>query len=146
MCNIRALHAPRPPAPPPYRSPPRGLSGIECRPVQRVQRPGVCRALHGLPWYLPRPGSDTACAAVCAVQSFRVCWGWGIHRRGIRGAPGVGQVMPAIKFFKEKGVFRCHSRQHPPHPHKTKPIRLCNSPKIPKNTKRPLSLSNLWYT
>ena len=31
----------------------RGLSGIECRPVQRVQRPGVCRALHGLPWYLP---------------------------------------------------------------------------------------------
>lgn len=31
--------------------------------------------------------------------------GWGLHRRGIQGAPGVGQVMPAIKFFKEKGVF-----------------------------------------
>lgn len=31
--------------PPPSRSTRRGLSGIECRPVQRVQRPGVC-ALH----------------------------------------------------------------------------------------------------
>ena len=28
--------------PPPSRSPRRGLSGIERRPVQRVQRPGVC--------------------------------------------------------------------------------------------------------
>ena len=31
--------------------------------------------------------------------------GCGLHRRGIWGEPGVGQVMPAIKFFKEKGVF-----------------------------------------
>nr|DAF31001.1 MAG TPA: hypothetical protein [Caudoviricetes sp.] len=30
--------------------------------------------------------------------------------------------MPAIKFFKEKGVFWCPSRQHPPRLHKTKPI------------------------
>jgi hypothetical protein len=28
--------------PPPVRSAPRGLSGIECRPVQCAQRPGVC--------------------------------------------------------------------------------------------------------
>nr|DAF75255.1 MAG TPA: hypothetical protein [Caudoviricetes sp.] len=47
----------------------------------------------------------TACPAACAVQSVRVRWGWGLHRRGIQGTPGVGQVMAAIKFFKEKGVF-----------------------------------------
>lgn len=52
------------------------------------------------PWYLARPAllpvlcSPSGCAG-----------GWGLHPRGIQGAPGVGQVMPAIKFFKEKGVF-----------------------------------------
>ena len=56
---------------------PCAVSGIECRPVQRVQRPGACRALRGLPWYLPRSGSGTACATACAVQSFRVRWGLG---------------------------------------------------------------------
>ena len=35
-------HCARPPAPPPPRSAWRGLSGIGCRSVQRVQRPGVC--------------------------------------------------------------------------------------------------------
>lgn len=47
----------------PVRSSPRVLSGIECRPVQRVQRPGVCLALRGLPciWHgLP-------CCLSCAV-------------------------------------------------------------------------------
>ena len=34
--------------PPPSQSARRGLSGIECRPVQRVQRPGVCAP----PWFL----------------------------------------------------------------------------------------------
>lgn len=65
----------------------------------------LCLALRGLPWYLSRPGSGTACPAACAVQSVRMRWGLGLHWRGIQGAPGVGQVMPAIKFFKEKGVF-----------------------------------------
>lgn len=98
-----------PPAPAPSRSTRRGLSGIECRPVQRVQCSGV--SWHGLPWYLPRPGSGTVCAAACRVYSVRVCaGGWGLHRRGMWGAPGVGQVMPAIKFFKEKGV----PSPHPP--------------------------------
>ena len=36
-----------PSTPPPLRSARRGLSGIECRPVQRVQRLGG-----GMPWYL----------------------------------------------------------------------------------------------
>ena len=63
-----------------------------------LQRPGG-----GLPWYLPAlvlarpallpvPCSRSGCAG-----------GWGLHRRGIQGA---GWVMPAIKFFKEKGVFQ----------------------------------------
>ena len=77
---------------------------------------------------LDLPGA--ACCGRSALHPVRLAlcsqsWcagGWGLHRRGIQGAPGVGQVMPAIKFFKEKGVFLDSSRQHPPHLHKTKPI------------------------
>lgn len=113
-------------------------------PAQRVQRPGVsCRCAVSC---MVCPASGTACVAACRVQSVPVRWGWGLHPRGIQGAPGVGQVMPAIKFFKEKGVFGRSSRLYPPHPHKTKRLSLCKSPKIPKNTKRPLSRSNLCYT
>ena len=47
----RAVHictvSDTPSTPPPLRSARRGLSGIECRPVQRVQRLGG-----GMPWYL----------------------------------------------------------------------------------------------
>lgn len=53
----------------PVRSSPRVLSGIECRPVQRVQRPGVCLALRGL-----RLAFGAVCPAACRVQSFRVRW------------------------------------------------------------------------
>lgn len=53
-----------PSTPPPLRSARRGLSGIECRPAQRVQRLGVCRcALHSPPciWHgLP-------CRLYCSV-------------------------------------------------------------------------------
>lgn len=38
---------------------PRGLSGIECRPVQRVQRPGVCVGAPCLAW--SALASGTAC-------------------------------------------------------------------------------------
>lgn len=38
------------------------------------------------------------------------------------------------------------NKKDPPHLHKTKPTRLCKSPNFPKNTKRPLSRSNLCYT
>ena len=73
-----AGHGSRPPvSPPPYRSPPRGLSGIECRPVQRVQRPGVC--------VVP----CVVCSAACDVQPFRVRW----MRRGATG--GVYSRRPA---------------------------------------------------
>lgn len=57
--------------PPPPRSARRWRSGIECRPVQRVQRPGVCgSALH-----LARP------ALLLVVHSRSGCAGVG------RGAP-----------------------------------------------------------
>lgn len=52
-------------APHPVRSSQRGLSGIECRPVQRVQHPGVCvGAWRGLPciWHGLR------CCLSCAVR------------------------------------------------------------------------------
>jgi hypothetical protein len=97
-------HCPPSSVPPPVRSARRGLSGIECSPVQRVQRPGVCACARSAAGMVCL-ASGTACAAACSVQSPRVCWGCGLHRRGMQGAPGVGWVMPAIKFFKEKGVF-----------------------------------------
>ena len=64
----------------------RGLSGIECRPVQRVQRPGVC----AVPCVVC-PASGTACPAACAVQPFRVRWG---HPGGIGPEARVGAVSP----------------------------------------------------
>lgn len=52
---------------PPVRSAPRGLSGIGCRPVQRVQRPGVCGSAlciwHVLPM-LPVMCNLSGCAVV----------------------------------------------------------------------------------
>lgn len=115
---------------------PRAVSGIECRPVQRVQRPGACRALRGLPWYLPRSGSGTACATACAVQSFRVRWsGQGCTGRVYSRRP----APPGQPFNHRK------NKKDPPHLHKSEPIRLCKSPKIPKNTKRPISEPRLCY-
>ena len=70
----------------------------------------VSRALHGLRCCL-------SCAAVPGVLEWA-----GVHRRGIQGAPGVGWVMPAIKFFKEKGVFGVPLANTHPHLYKTKPI------------------------
>lgn len=107
-------------------------SGRVCRCVACCGRSALHLARIAL---LPVLRSPSGCAG-----------GWGLHRRGIQETPGVGWVMPAIKFFKEKGVFRGLCCQHPPHLHKTKPARLCKSPNFPKNTKRPLSLSNLCYT
>ena len=51
---------------PPVQSARRGLSGIECRPVQRVQRPGVCTCAPCLGWSAlpPVPCSRSGCAGV----------------------------------------------------------------------------------
>lgn len=98
----------QPPAPP--RSARDCLSGIECRPVQRVQRPGVScwcvvccgrSALHlARPALLPVLCSRSGCAG-----------GWGLHRRGIHGTPGVGQVMSAHSEANKKGVLLANT--HP---------------------------------
>lgn len=112
----------------------RGLSGIECRPVQRVQRPGVCRALHGLPWYLPalvlaRP------ALLPVVRSHSGCaWGWGLHLWGIWGEPGVGVVSRSNSETHKKAFSPCQ----PPLSCAKHPTPIAKSSKFPAKTKRPL--------
>nr|DAH60277.1 MAG TPA: hypothetical protein [Caudoviricetes sp.] len=54
----------------------------------------------------------------------------------------VGVVSIVSSDQNKKGV----SSPYPPHPYKTKRLSLCNIPNFPKNTKRPLSRSNLCYT
>ena len=122
------------PPPPPASVPiaTRGLSGIGCRPAQRVQRPGVrvvpcmvCPCIwHGLP-----------CCLCCAV---------------VPGALGAGVSTGGVysRHPAPPGQSRHHrkNKKDPPHLHKSEPIRLCKSPNFPKNKKRPLSRSNLCYT
>lgn len=73
---------------PPLRSTRRGSSGIECRPVQRVQRPGC-----GLPWYLPALVlAQLALLPVMCTGRPGARWGWGLHLWGIWGEPGGGVV------------------------------------------------------
>ena len=81
------------PAPPSFRSTRRGLSGIECRPVQRVQRPGVC-AVCAVSCVVCL-ASGTACAAACRVQSVRVRWGLGSPPAGYIAAAKPRPVSPA---------------------------------------------------
>lgn len=102
-----------------------------CVPVRRV--------LCGLSCIWNGPCCCLCCAVVPGALGAWVSTG-GVYRES-RG----GQVMPAIKFFKEKGVFQRSPYQHPPHLHKSKPIRLCKSPNFPKNTKRPISEPRLCY-
>ncbi|WP_243111172.1 hypothetical protein [Faecalibacterium sp. OM04-11BH] len=84
-------------------------------------------ALHGTPWYLARPAllpvmcTPSRCARV---------------QGGTGGAYSRRPVSPATT---EK------IKKDPPHLRKTKPIWLCKSPKIPKNTKRSLSEPRLCY-
>ena len=67
--------------------------------------------------------------------------GWGLHLGGYTGSAEGGAGHARDKIFQRKRRFRDSSCQHPPYLYKSKPIRLCKSPKIPKNTKRPLSRS-----
>ena len=90
-----------PSTPPPLRSARRGLSGIGCRPVQRVQRPGVC--------VVP----CVVCPATCYAQAVRVRWGAGVSTGGVysrRPAP------PGQSFNHRK------NKKDPPYLHKTKPV------------------------
>ena len=89
---------------------------------------GTCPALVlARPVMLPVLCSPSGCAG-----------GWGLHRRGIQGAPGVGQVMPANSEAQEKGVFRgSYHHTHPLFPAKNTPPPLSISKISPKNKKDP---------
>ena len=93
-----------------------------------------CVGVPCLAWYALVSGA--ACATACAAQAFRVRWSGQRHTGGVyslRCAPP-GQSLNHRK-----------NKKDPPLLHKTTLIRLCKSPKIPKNTKRPLSEPRLCY-
>lgn len=117
---------------------PAAVTICPARPVlYRVQTGAACLAS----WRVCRCAvSCMVCLAsgtACPVQSCPVC----CMGQGCTG--GVYSRRPAPPGQS------CHHRKNKkglPHLHKTKPIRLCKSPNFPKNTKRPLSWSNLCYT
>lgn len=117
-------HIPRPPAFRRRPDRPAWRSGIECRPVQRVQRLGVC--------VVP----CVVCLAACDVQVVWVRW----SRHGCTGGVYSRRPAPPGQPFNHR-----KNKKDPPHFHKSEPIRLCKSPKIPKNTKRPISEPRLCY-
>lgn len=113
-------------------------TGAACPASWRVCLCAVCCG-HGLPciWHGLR------CCLFCAVPP-GVLGLWSPPEGYARSAGGgVGHARD--KIFQRKRRFRRSSYQHPPLLHKTTPIRLCKSPKIPKNTKRPLSEPRLCY-
>jgi hypothetical protein len=80
--------------------------------------------------------SGAACAAACRAQPFRVRWRAEGPRRGIQGAPGVGQVSPVTTEKIKK------AQKHPTPYHQLQ--------KFPAKTKRPLQrvcvLCYTWLT
>ena len=101
----------------------RGLSGIECRPVQRVQRPGVCRALHGLPWYLP--------ALVLARSALPLVACRRSGCAGVQGAPAgyVAAAQPRPVSLSTTEKIKKAQKKHP--------TPYCQSQKFRKNKKDP---------
>lgn len=100
ICSVSDTLRRQSSAPHPVRSSPRGLSGIECRPVQRVHRPGVCV----VPCVVCPGISGTACLAACDVQSFRVRWGLGSPPLGYMGR-AVGGVVDTSRRKNSKKAF-----------------------------------------
>ena len=87
---------------PPVRSARRGLSGIECRPVQRAHRPGVCVVP-----FVVCLSSGAACPDACDVQSVRVRWGAGVSTGGVyRKRRGWGGSIVSVEKF-QKRRFSC---------------------------------------
>lgn len=75
------------PAPPPSRSTRRGLSGIVRRPVQRVQRPGVCAVVSTGGVYSHRPAPSG--------QSRH-------HRKNKKGSKITPPPLPIFKISRKK--------------------------------------------
>lgn len=92
----------------------------------------ACVAVCGLLWSVCL-ASGTACAAVCAVQSFRVRWGLGSPPEGYTASAGGGVGHARDKIFQRKRrsislptpSFLCKT----PHPH-------CRFQKFPAKTKK----------
>ena len=104
------------------------VSGIECGPVQRVQRPGVCAlpcvVCPGIcpPWFWHGLRCSLSCSAVPGALEWAGGSTGGVYSR--RPAP--------------PGQSRHHrkNKKDPPHLHKTKPIRLRKSPKNSEKYKK----------
>lgn len=111
---------------------PRGLSGIECRPVQRVRCPGVCVSVRGVVCL----ASGTACPAACAVQSVRVRWDWGLHLWGIWGEPGVGWSTPLVEKIQKRRFIKLVVIHHHPLFCAKRPTPYCQSQKFPRKNKK----------
>lgn len=88
--------------PPQSQSARRGLSGIECRPVQRVQCPGVCALC--LAWSALHLARSALLPVMCGRSG--CAGGWGLHLWGIWGEPGVGRSTPRVEKI-QKRRFPC---------------------------------------
>lgn len=102
-------------------APPRGLSGIECRPEQRVQRPGVCVVPCVVCSGICPPCFLAWSALLPVLCSLSGCaGGWGLHLWGIWVEPGVGWSTPRVEKI-QKRRFPClptpsFLRKSPPPP------------------------------
>ena len=97
-----------PSTPPPLRSARRGLSGIECRPVQRVQRLGG-----GMPWYLSALVLARSALLPVMCSPSGCAGGWGLHLWGIWGAPGVGWSTPRVEKIQKRRFIKVVVIHHP---------------------------------
>lgn len=102
ICTVSdALHAIQ--RPPPVLSAPRGLSGIECRPVQRVQRPGVRAGAPCLAWSALHLARPVLLPVLCSLSG---CAGVGRGTpAGYTGSAGGGVGHARDKIFQRKRRF-----------------------------------------
>lgn len=118
-------HTPRPPAFRRRPDRPAWRSGIECRPVQRVQRLGVCV----VPCVVCL-ASGTVCAAACDVQAVRVRWRLVAPPAGYTAAAQPRPVSP-VTTEKIKKTHPAFTNQNPSD--------CASLQKFQKIQKRPLS-------
>lgn len=114
----------------------------------RVQHTGIARST---PSSIPPP-VRSARRGVSSVRACVPCLAWSAllpvpcSRSGCAWVQGVtGGVYSRRPAPPGQSSHHRKNKKDPPHFHKSEPIRLCKSPKIPKNTKRPISEPRLCY-